>query len=888
MSKDFDDPSKPLTDSRKKSNKSLQSKLSFGTKKVIAKKKFEADVKSYSCEQRKVRLDDAICIDLEKPSDQSKRIKFANTDHDSRLLKDSAINQSNDDFSLPNDDIIIVSEVKSGRKRKSLAETELSLDPPREQSSSQSIYKASPQVGHSKRYKLSQPEKIAVPHLADSYRQEVKSKAGQWVKDAAFPSFFNNHVAQSSLISLDALSYSECHRFSIPKSASVLSVVNGDQSVISDYKNRNIEVAPSGFFFNERRFIPDDYNSNNERVSLQSVSSDRLWVDLFSPKNLDELCVALEDQPKIAFISQWLQSYKISGSDTHAAGSEDILSQMCNSKRDHGKRNLYNEKDFVVPDDYNSDSDFENDQSKYKLGQKKQKQKSNGQYILPLEQSLFDLVGNMKSYAQICENKAFDDLLANRHCTSAILLYSPTSTCKSSIVYAAAKQFNFDVIELNPATAGTMMKNRSGSEMAMAVGESLSSFNVQRTWNETTVQSNKTGSSLKDEVVQKQSSTLTSFFSAKPSVKSQKSTSNLQPQKPQKLKQDTLIYIKDVDICFNQDTNFWNTVMQFVQSTQSPIILSTSDLKYLPQAVANELDSLDSKLRLITLRPQKRVISKFVQKSLQSHFDVDMPSDILGGLCKSFDYNLKAILNNLQFLCLKDSIPSLPFTKNDDNVDCREIECANDEDAEFDIGLYERRSCVTLLDSQVNQKVSVFSGPIQLLGATSVPIEEAADLLCDRMYIQVDPDPDSIEVMAGYAWNPLVNQLCQTLCSDLIEDEIKFSDFTPYAPLISVVDFQNPSTVVESSSYINVILQAHYDSNCSAQQLQNFLITDIDCGLRRSRRSLKRIQEDTQSKVEIEPYFDVFYRYPEMEKNLINGRGKIGTTVSICESILTG
>lgn len=112
---------------------------------------------------------------------------------------------------------------------------------------------------------------------------------------------------------------------------------------------------------------------------------------------------------------------------------------MYNSKRDHGKRSLYNEKDFVVPDGYNSDSDFENDQSKYKLGQKKQKQKTNGQYILPLEQSLFDLVGNMKSYAQLCENKAFDDLLANRHCTSAILLYSPTSTCKSSIVYAAAK-----------------------------------------------------------------------------------------------------------------------------------------------------------------------------------------------------------------------------------------------------------------------------------------------------------------------------------------------------------------------------------------------------------------------------------------------------------------
>ncbi|KAI3629279.1 hypothetical protein MIR68_012695 [Amoeboaphelidium protococcarum] len=878
MSKDFDDPSKPMTDGKKKSDKSMQSKLSFGTKKVIAKKKVEADVKSYSCEQRKIRLDDdAICIDLEKPSDQSKRIKFANSDNDSRLLKDSTINQSNDDFSLPNDDIILVSEVKSGRKRKSLAETELSLDPPREQSSSQSIYKASPQVGHSKRFKFSQPEKTAVPHLADSCKQEVKSKVGQWVKDAAFPSFFNNHVAQSSSISLDAFSYSECHRFSIPKSASVLSVVNGDQSVISDYKNRNIEIAPSGFFSNERRIIHNDQNSNNKRVSLQSVSCDRLWVDLFSPKNLGELCVALEDQPKIAFISQWLQSYKIPGSDTHAADSMDILFQMYSSKRDHGKRSLYNDKDFVVPDDYNSDSDFENDQSKYKLGQKQQKQKTNGRYISPLEQSLFDLVGNMKSYAQLCENKAFDDLLANRHCTSAILLYSPTSTCKSSIVYAAAKQFNFDVIELNPATAGTMMKNRSGSEMAMAVGESLSSFNVQRTWNETTVQSSKTGSSRKDEVVQKKSSTLSSFFSAKPSVKYQKSTSNLQPQKPQKLKQDTMIFIKDVDICFNQDTNFWNTVMQFVQSTQSPIILSTSDLKYLPQAVANELDSLDSKLRLITLQPQKQVVSWFVQKSLQSHFNVDVPSDILDGLCKSFDYNLKAILNNLQFLCLKDSIPSLPLTKNDDNVDCREIECFNDEDAEFDVALYERRSCVAMMDSLVNQKVSEFSGPIQLLGAAPVPIEEAADILCDRMYIQLDPDPDSMEVMTGYACNPLVNQLCHTLCADLTEDDVVAQDFTPYAPLMSTVDFQNLGTVVESSSYIDVILQAHYGSNRSAQQLQNFLINDIDCGLRRSRRSLKRIQEDTQSKVELEPYFDIFYRYPEMEKNL---RKKESTTES--------
>ncbi|KAI3635339.1 hypothetical protein MIR68_006905 [Amoeboaphelidium protococcarum] len=872
MSKDFDDPSKPLTDSKKKPDKSMQSKLSFGSKKVVAKKKVEPDVKSYSCEQRNIRLDDVICIDLEKSSDQSKRIKFTNDDYDSRLLKDSATNSYKDDLSLLNDDIIIVSEVKSRRKRKSLAETELSGDCPREQSSSQSIYISSPQVGHSKRYKLSQPEKVAVPHLADSCRQEVNSKVGLWVKDAAFPSFFNNHVAQSSSVSLDAFSYSECHRFLIAKSASVPSLVNRDQSVISASRNRNIQIAPSGFFSNERRIIP---NCNKERVSIQSVSCNRLWVDLFSPKNLDDLCVALEDQSKIEFISHWLQSYKVCGSDTHVADSVNILSQMYSSERDHGKRSLYNDKDFVVPDDYNSDSDFENDQSKYKLGQKQQKQMPNGCIILPLEQSLFDLVGNMKNFAQLCENKTFDDLLANRHCTSAILLYSPSSTCKSSIVYAAAKQFNFDVLELNPATAGTMMKNRSGSEMAMAVGESLSSFNVQRTWNETTIQSGKTGSSLKDETVQKKSSTLTSFFSAKPSVKSQKPTPNLQPQKPHKLKQDTLIYIKDVDICFNQDTNFQNIVMQFVQSTQSPIILSTSDLKYLPQAVANELDSLDSKLRLITLRPQKQVISKFVQKSLQSHFNIEAPADILDGLCKSFNYNLKAILNNLQFLCLKDSIPSLPLTKNDvnyANVDIREIECINGEGAEFDVALYERRSCVAMMDSLLNQKVSEFSGPIQLLGTASVPIEEAEDLLCDRMYIQVDPDPDSMEVMTGYAWNPLVNQLCQTLCSDLTEDEIKFTDFTHYAPLMSTVDFQNFSTVVESSSYIDVILQAHYDSNRSAQQLQNFLINDIDCGLRRSRRSLRRNQEDIQSNVALEPYFDVFYRYPEMEKNLCRQR----------------
>lgn len=134
------------------------------------------------------------------------------------------------------------------------------------------------------------------------------------------------------------------------------------------------------------------------------------------------------------------------------------------------------------------------------------------------------------------------------------------------------------------------------------------------------------------------------------------------------------------------------------------------------------------------------------------------------------------------------------------------IECINEEHAEFDIGLYERRSCVAMMDSLVSQKVSEFSGPIQLLGEASVPLEEAADLLCDRMYIQLDPDPDSMEVMAGYAWNPLVNQLCQTLCSDLTEDEIKFCDFTPYAPLISIVDFQNLGTVVENSSYIDVIL----------------------------------------------------------------------------------
>ena len=178
---------------------------------------------------------------------------------------------------------------------------------------------------------------------------------------------------------------------------------------------------------------------------------------------------------------------------------------------------------------------------------------------------------------------------------NGIVISGPHGCGKSAAVYAVAKELGFEVFEINSSS------RRSGKDIMEKVGDMTRNHLVQQSHMHVSPDpidedAKRISDALDDDLKSGRQGTMNSFFqpkpSPKPTTKSKKATPAVKnegsckqsvPLKaPPKKQKQSLILFEEVDVLYEEDKQFWATVMSLLTQSKRPIIMTCTDESTVP------------------------------------------------------------------------------------------------------------------------------------------------------------------------------------------------------------------------------------------------------------------------------------------------------------------
>ncbi|KZF26918.1 hypothetical protein L228DRAFT_21658 [Xylona heveae TC161] len=169
---------------------------------------------------------------------------------------------------------------------------------------------------------------------------------------------------------------------------------------------------------------------------------------------------------------------------------------------------------------------------------------------------------------------------------NAVIISGPHGCGKTAAVYAVAKELDFEVFEINSGS------RRSGKDILDKVGEMTKNHLVNHPR-----EASKSGPTAVMSEGTEESTTIhqgrmTSFFAPKGRESTQakdkapKAKGNPErhpePQQSQRSQKQSLILLEEVDVLFEEDKQFWLTVLTLISQSKRPVILTCNDESVLP------------------------------------------------------------------------------------------------------------------------------------------------------------------------------------------------------------------------------------------------------------------------------------------------------------------
>lgn len=177
----------------------------------------------------------------------------------------------------------------------------------------------------------------------------------------------------------------------------------------------------------------------------------------------------------------------------------------------------------------------------------------------------------------------------------SILVSGPNGCGKSAAIYAAAKELNFDVFEINSSS------RRSGKDIMEKIGDMTRNHHVQRLsgtklytkLNVSFTRSIKTSKSITDSMKNTNIEHEKEIIPEKAKIPSKQSSSCVTHGHEEKLcaglasdlkkcQKQSLILIEEADIIFKEDGQFWATIENLVSISKRPVILTCNDETAVP------------------------------------------------------------------------------------------------------------------------------------------------------------------------------------------------------------------------------------------------------------------------------------------------------------------
>jgi len=311
--------------------------------------------------------------------------------------------------------------------------------------------------------------------------------------------------------------------------------------------------------------LPKFYaNLANTLSSFDNGESETIaWVQKYAPRCAEDV---LQIGKEVGALKNWMQSLTIAAVASGAREEGSLQKQLETVKRIEKRRRRKKRKREAELDGFIVSSEGEAAEMHQLSGD---------------EDTLEDEYG--KSVIRAGDAVTHPKGKAGKN-TNTILLSGPHGCGKSAAVYAVAKELGFDIFEIN---AGS---RRSGKDVMDKVGDMTRNHLVHKL-EQAKSDSDPSTDSAVPEAEDEQQSKLKSFFTVKPKqtnpqvekqqMKSSKVAAGSAQIKPNQQKQ-SLILFEDVDVLFEEDRGFWETVLDLAIQSKRPIILTCKDEAVIP------------------------------------------------------------------------------------------------------------------------------------------------------------------------------------------------------------------------------------------------------------------------------------------------------------------
>jgi len=169
---------------------------------------------------------------------------------------------------------------------------------------------------------------------------------------------------------------------------------------------------------------------------------------------------------------------------------------------------------------------------------------------------------------------------------NTLVISGPHGCGKTAAVYAVAKELDFEVFEINPSS------RRSGKDVLEKIGDMTRNHHVRQ--HQSTSAPNDQGATADDNTAQDiksgKQSTMNAFFKAKNTGAQPKQAAKVAVKAPQnevkkespKNQRQSLILLEEADILYEEDKQFWTTIVTLIAQAKRPFILTCNDETLVP------------------------------------------------------------------------------------------------------------------------------------------------------------------------------------------------------------------------------------------------------------------------------------------------------------------